>query len=128
MSTTISNTHDKVVRLRGKPASKQTDHASDAANRVRRQLSLLQGYADLMEGLSPAQNVKILRVMAEKTRELTDALHPFLEVEEERPGLEDYREARSRTQALLSDYRMLLGRLRDTTAALKETPRPVVNG
>ena len=81
MSTTISNSHDKVVRLRGKPASKQTD-----------------------------------------------ALHPFLEVEEERPGLEDYREARSRTQALLSDYRMLLGRLRDTTAALKETPRPVANG
>jgi hypothetical protein len=123
----MSSSGNKVVPLRAASPAKKSQRASEAANRVRRQLSLLQGYADLMDGLSPAQHVQILHVMAEKTRELTEALRPFLDAEEERPAIGDYREARSRTQELLSDYRMLLGRLRDTTAALRETPRPISN-
>ena len=46
---------------------------------VRTHLSLLQGYADIMEGLSPQLKKQILRVMAEKTRELGKALQPFME-------------------------------------------------
>ncbi len=46
---------------------------------VRTHLSLLQGYADIMEGLSPELEREILCVMAEKARELGSALQPFVE-------------------------------------------------
>ncbi|HET9848376.1 MAG TPA: hypothetical protein VFR68_07455 [Candidatus Dormibacteraeota bacterium] len=91
------------------------ERATRTAVQVRRQLALLQGYADLMEGLSPEQNIRILRVIAEKIRELTLALHPFLEQAEQRARhIEDYRQARIRTRRLLTDYRQLLDRLHTT--------------
>jgi hypothetical protein len=68
---------DKVVRLRPRTTASQR-WASGNAFEVRRRLSLLQGYADLMEGMSAAQSVQILQVMAEKIEELTMSLRPFL--------------------------------------------------
>jgi hypothetical protein len=81
---------------------------------VRTHLSLLQGYADIMEGLSPELKREILCVMAEKTRELGTALLPFVDpTPTERPAIDDYRRVRERTRQLMTEYRHLLGRLHD---------------
>jgi hypothetical protein len=106
---------DNLVPLRRPRRSPAQERAARTAGQVRRQLSLLQGYADLMEGLSPKQNAQILRVMAEKIRELTVALHPFVEQAGGGIGaIEDYRQARMRTRQLLADYRQLLVHLHHT--------------
>jgi hypothetical protein len=84
------------------------------AIKVRNHLSLLQGYADIMEGLSPQLKTQILRVMAEKTRELGATLQPFTErAPAGRPAIADYRRVRERTRSLMAEYRLLLGRLQD---------------
>jgi hypothetical protein len=81
---------------------------------VRTQLSLLQGYADIMEGLSPELKRQILQVMAEKTRELGSALQPFVEqTATARPEIGDYRRVRERTRHLMSEYHLLLERLHE---------------
>jgi len=81
---------------------------------VRTHLSLLQGYADIMEGLSPQLKEEILRVMAEKTRELGAALQPFVEqTTAAPPAIGDYRRVRERTRHLMAEYRQLLERLHD---------------
>jgi hypothetical protein len=96
------------------PADART---SRMAARVRTHLSLLQGYADIMEGLSPRLKIEILQVMAEKTRELGATLHPFLEQSPgQRPPIGDYRQVRDRTRQLISDYRVLLERLHNTVS------------
>ena len=84
------------------------------AIKVRAHLSLLQGYADIMEGLSPQLKKEILRVMAEKTRELGGALQPFLEqTTAARPAIDDHRRVRERTRHLMTEYHLLLERLHD---------------
>jgi hypothetical protein len=88
------------------------------ALKVRGQLSLLQGYADIMEGVSPQLRAIILRVMAGKTRELGTTLQPFTETA--RPPLTEYRQVRERTRQLMMDYRMLLGRLHETVTEAHE--------
>jgi len=81
---------------------------------VRTQLSLLQGYVDIMEGLSPELKRQILQVMAEKTRELGSVLQPFVEqTPTARPAIGDYRRVRERTRHLMSEYRHLLERLHE---------------
>jgi hypothetical protein len=88
---------NKVLRLRPqRPAADEP--ASQMAIMVRTHLSLLQGYADIMEGLSPQLKKQILRVMAEKTRELGKALQPFMEqTTTARPTIGDYRRVPERT-------------------------------
>lgn len=84
---------------------------------VRTQLSLLQGYADIMEGLSPELKKQILQVMAEKTRDLGSALQPFVEqTPAARPAIGDYRRVRERTRHLMSEYRLLLERLHESVS------------
>ena len=81
----------KVLRLRPHP-SVADEPASQMAIKVRTHLSLLQGYADIMEGLSPQLKKEILQVMAQKTRELGTALQPFTEpMTDVRPAIGDYR-------------------------------------
>lgn len=81
---------------------------------VRAQLSLLQGYADIMEGLSPGLKKQILQVMAAKTRELGSSLQPFIDQRPTaRPALGDYRRVRERTRRLMTEYRLLLERLHE---------------
>ena len=84
------------------------------ALKVRGQLSLLQGYADIMEGVSPQLRAIILRVMAGKARELGTTLQPFKETA--RPPITQYRQVRERTRQLMTDYRLLLERLNDSVA------------
>ncbi|HVH65833.1 MAG TPA: hypothetical protein VM674_07315 [Candidatus Acidoferrum sp.] len=115
MKDAVRKPASNVVPLRLPKRTAAQERAARTADKVRRQLSLLQGYADLMEGLSPDQNIKILTVMAEKIHELTVALDPFLQDSKvEVPALDDYRRARERTRQLLSDYRLLLDRLHAT--------------
>jgi hypothetical protein len=104
----------KVLQLRPRrPAA--DERASKVAITVRTHLSLLQGYADIMEGLSPELKRQILGVMAEKARELGSALQPFVDqTPSARPPIGDYRRVRERTRQLMTEYRHLLGRLHDT--------------
>ena len=107
----------KVLQLRPQRSQRSRHLAADEpaariAITVRTQLSLLQGYADIMEGLSPELKKQILQVMAEKTRELGTALQPFVEqTPAARPALGDYRRVRERTRHLMTEYRLLLERL-----------------
>jgi len=106
----------KVLQLRPRrPAA--DERTSRVAITVRTHLSLLQGYADIMEGLSPELEREILCVMAEKARELGSALQPFVEqTPAARPAIDDYRRVRERTRLLMKEYRQLLGRLHDTVS------------
>jgi hypothetical protein len=106
---------NKVLQLRQQPTRPAADaSASQMAITVRTQLSLLQGYADIMEGMSPELTRQILSVMADKTRELGSALQPFVDqTPAARPDLGDYRRVRERTRELMTEYRQLLGRLHD---------------
>jgi len=111
----------KVLPLRRTPPSAADERALRAARAIRTKLSLLEGYADIMEGLSTDLTVQILGVMAEKTRELSAALQPFLDrTVEGRPAISDYRVVRNRTRQLITDYRVLLARLHQTMAQSSE--------
>jgi hypothetical protein len=111
---------NKVLRLR--PHDLPADEpATQTAIAVRTHLSLLQGYADIMEGLSPALKSQILRVIAEKTRALGAALQPFTEqASTARPVIDDYRRVRERTRRLMTEYRLLLERLQDRVSEAHE--------
>ncbi|HEV3461815.1 MAG TPA: hypothetical protein VG413_07220 [Candidatus Dormibacteraeota bacterium] len=108
---------NKVIQLRPeRPAAAAAaaalaadESASQMAITVRAQLSLLQGYADIMEGLSPELKKQILQVMAQKTRDLGSALQPFTDqTPAARPDIGDYRRVRERTRHLMAEYRLLL--------------------
>ena len=106
----------KVLQLRPRRVAAD-EPASRVAITVRTHLSLLQGYADIMEGLSPELKREILCVMAEKARELGSALQPFVDpTPAARPAIDDYRRVRERTRQLMTEYRHLLGRLLDTVS------------
>lgn len=104
----------KIVPLPSVRRARTSERTSGMALKVRAHLSLLQGYADIMEGLSPQLRAEILRVMAGKARELGTMLQPFTETT--RPAIADYRHVRQRTKQLMQDYRLLLERLHDTVA------------
>jgi hypothetical protein len=104
----------KIIRLPRRATVHGNERASGMALKVRGQLSLLQGYADIMEGVSPQLRAIILRVMAGKARELGTTLQPFTETT--RPPITQYRQVRERTRQLMTDYRLLLERLHDTVA------------
>lgn len=95
MSATAEQS-EKVIRLRPRLTPVQR-WASHTADEVRWHLSLLQGYADLMEGMSPQQSVQILQVMAEKIGDLTMALRPFTQKDLEARNIDDYRQTRMRS-------------------------------
>jgi hypothetical protein len=104
----------KILRLPRRSKTRADEQTSGMALTVRGHLSLLQGYADIMEGLSPQLRAIILRVMAGKARELGTMLQPFTEMA--RPPITEYRQVRERTRQLMTDYRLLLERLHDTVA------------
>src|SRR5438309_4477568 len=110
--TALARKPHKILQLprRGKPRA--DERTSGMALRVRGHLSLLQGYADIMEGVSPQLRAIILRVMAGKTRELGAMLQPFTDTA--RPPITEYRQVRERTRQLMLDYRVLLERLHNT--------------
>ena len=105
---------DKIIRLPHTGKERRDERTSEMALKVGGHLSLLQGYAEIMEGVSPQLGAIILRVMAGKARELSAMLQPFTETA--RPSITEYRQVRERTRQLMLDYRVLLERLRDTVA------------
>ncbi|HXN04694.1 MAG TPA: hypothetical protein VN895_07665 [Candidatus Acidoferrum sp.] len=108
----------KIIRLPQRGKANADGEAAGMAFTVRGHLSLLQGYADILEGVSPELRAMILRVMAGKARELGTMLQPFGETA--RPPISEYREVRDRTRQLMTDYRLLLERLHDTVAEAHE--------
>ena len=124
MNATRSEGADNVVPIE---LLRQVDNSpSMAAGQIRRHLSLLQGYADLMEGVSPTQAVRIMRVMAQKVDDLTETIRPFLEASaEDRPGIHRYRKARMENRQLLAEYSRLMRWLRhgvDAVTAINAPP------
>jgi hypothetical protein len=120
------NDPDNVIQLAGDQSWPDPDGAAEAALKVRNQLSLLYGYADILEGLSPRRQSQVLKVMAGKTREMVDVLSPFLdEGATVRQPIAEYRRVRDRTRRLIVEYRLLLNRLHDTVSA---TPEPASDG
>jgi hypothetical protein len=105
---------NKILRLPRRRQARTDARTSGMALKVRGHLSLLQGYADIMEGVSPQLRAIILRVMAGKTRELGSMLQPFTETA--RPPISEYRQVRERTRQLMLDYRLLLERLHTTVS------------
>lgn len=91
-----------------------------AVGKIRRNLSLLQGYADLMDGVSPEQAIRVMRIMADKVDDLTETIRPFIAAgPDNRPGLERYRKARAENRQLMADYRLLMRRLRQSVNGVK---------
>jgi hypothetical protein len=107
-----------IIRLPRSGTERRDERTSGMALKLRGHLSLLQGYADIMEGVSPQLRAIILRVMAAKARELGTMLQPFTETA--RPPITEYRQVRDRTRQLMLDYRILLERLHDTVAEAHE--------
>lgn len=118
---------DNVLPLPTAESGLNKQRAESAAAQVRRQLHLLQGYVDLMDGLSTQQNIRILKVIAMKVTQLTEGLRPFLE-DGSSPNsrkLSDYREARRRNHELMSEFRMLVDKLkRQVEQAQENLPPP----
>jgi|SRR5438132_2573810 len=116
--TALARKPHKILQLprRGKPRA--DERTSGMALKVRGHLSLLQGYADIMEGASPQLRAIILQVMAAKTRELGGMLQPF--TDSARPPITEYRQVRERTRRLMMDYRLLLERLHETVSEAHE--------
>jgi len=104
----------KIIRLPRRGHVRSDERTSEMTLKLRGHLSLLQGYADLMEGVSPKLRAIILRVMAGKARELGTMLQPFTDTA--RPPITEYRQVRERTRQLMLDYRLLLERLHETVA------------
>jgi hypothetical protein len=102
----------KIIRLPRRRQVRTDERTSGMALKVRGHLSLLQGYADIMEGVSPPLRAIILRVMAGKAREMGTMLQPFTETA--RRPIAEYRQVRERTRQLMLDYRLLLERLHET--------------
>jgi len=111
---------NNLVHLPSRDSAKD-EPAVRMAIQVRTHISLMQGYADIMEGSSPALKTQILRVMAEKTRALGEALQPFTEqAATARPPIDDYRRVRERTRRLMDEYRLLMSRLHDSVSEAHE--------
>ena len=104
----------KIIRLSRNGTLRRDERTSGIALKLRGHLSLLQAYADIMEGVSPQLRAIILQVMAAKARELGTMLQAFTETA--RPPITEYRQGRDRTRQLMLDYRILLERLHDTVA------------
>src|SRR5256885_7817753 len=68
---------NKILRLPRRGQARQEARPSVMALKVRGHLSLLQGYADIMEGVSPQLRAIILQVMAGKNREAGTRLQPL---------------------------------------------------
>jgi hypothetical protein len=103
---------DKLIHLWGE--KKVPVATSPVTLRVRNQVALMQGYAGMLDRVSPDIQDEILREMAAKTRELVDLLLPFLSAQSShRMDIEAYREVRRQTRRLVNQYRANLRRAHD---------------
>lgn len=73
-------------------------------------MALLMGYYEMLDVVPDKQQQVVMRMIAVKGQQLATTLRPLLELHRkgERPSLEQYRQTRLRTRALLSDYRRIL--------------------
>src|ERR1700737_858106 len=99
----------KIVQFPHPSQVRPVERTSGMALKVRGHLSLLQGYADIMEGVSPQLRAIIRRVMAGKAREMGTMLQPFSDTG--RRPISEYRHVRGAPRKLRLEYPPLLGRL-----------------
>jgi hypothetical protein len=112
---------DNIVRLPELPPSADPGGAKETTLKIRNSLSILQGYVDMLQGVSPAVQAQVLKVMATKTHALVETLHPFLERGARgRQPIDDYRRVRERTRYLIGEYRQLLGRLESSIDSISD--------
>jgi uncharacterized membrane protein YccC len=81
---------------------------------MRRDVALMQGYADMLSYLPREQQVAVLRIIARKGQELSETLRPLLEQHRagKRPTVDQYRDTMERTKVLLAEYRKILDGLK----------------
>jgi uncharacterized membrane protein YccC len=81
---------------------------------MRRDVALMQGYADMLGYLPREQQVAVLRIIARKGQELSETLRPLLEQYRagERATVDEYRDTLQRTKVLLAEYRQILDGLK----------------
>jgi len=109
---------DNVIPLPTLAAASDPAGAAAMALKIRSSLSTLQGYADFLQGASPAVQSEVLKVMATKTQVLVDILRPFIQLTASgHQPISDYRRVRERTRQLMGEYRQLLSRLELTIEA-----------
>lgn len=86
--------------------------------RMRRDVALMQGYADMLTYLPREQQTAVLRIIARKGQELAETLRPV--IEQQRAGRRispnEYRDTLVRTRALLTEYRRILDEVRARSA------------
>lgn len=69
--------------------------------RLRSQVALIQGYASLLDSLSPVMQARIFVAIMKTSEELIRLLEPYrTAAADAKPSLSDYRTSRMRTQEL----------------------------
>jgi hypothetical protein len=126
----------RIVPLRAPPAVGADTNLQPTVLRLRSQVALIQGYAGLLDSLSPVMQARIFLAIMKTSEELVVLLEPFrTAAADTKPTLHDYRSTRLRTHQLLAEYRLLLTHLKEEVAgqrslgdALTGTggPQPVI--
>ncbi len=91
----------RIVPLRPPPSSLSATNLQPTVLRLRSQVALIQGYASLLDSLSPVMQARIFVAILKLSEELVRMLEPYrTAVADARPGLDGYRSTRMRTQEL----------------------------
>jgi hypothetical protein len=107
----------RIVPLRAPPAGLSASSLQPTVLRLRSQVALIQGYAGLLDSLSPVMQARIFMAIIKTSEELVQLLEPFRAVAADgKPSLHDYRSTRMRTHQLLAEYRLLLTQLKREVA------------
>jgi hypothetical protein len=126
----------RIVPFRAPPAGPSATNLQPTVLRLRSQVALIQGYAGLLDSLSPVMQARIFMAIMKTSEELVQLLEPYrAAAADAKPSLHDYRSTRTRTHQLLAEYRLLLTQLKEEVAgqrslgdALTGTggPQPVI--
>jgi len=107
----------RIVPLRAPPAGPPASSLQPTVLRLRSQVALIQGYAGLLDSLSPVMQARIFMAIMKTSEELVHLLEPYrTAATDAKPSLHDYRGTRMRTHQLLAEYRLLLTQLKREVA------------
>ncbi len=107
----------RIVPLRAPPAGRSATSLQPTVLRLRSQVALIQGYAGLLDSLSPIMQARIFMAIMKTSEELIQLLEPYRTAgADAKPSLHDYRSTRMRTHQLLAEYRLLLTQLKAEVA------------
>jgi hypothetical protein len=99
----------RIVPLRALPARPSATSLQPTVLRLRSQMALMQGYAGLLDSLSPVMQARIFTAIMKTSEELVQLLEPYrTAAADAKPSFHDYRSTRMRTHQLLAEYRLPL--------------------